>query len=53
VILMVNRKHVKSANDFYGAVKDVKEGDSTMLLVNRGGTTQFVAISVPKGKDRG
>ena len=53
VILMVNRKQVKSANDFYSAVKDVKEGDSTMLLVNRGGTTQFVAISVPKGKDRG
>jgi len=53
VILMVNRKQVKSANEFYDAVKDVKEGDSTMLLVNRAGTTQFVAISVPKGKDRG
>jgi serine protease Do len=53
VVLMVNRKQVKSVLEFQDAVKDIKEGDSTMLLVNRGGTTQFVAISVPKGKDRG
>jgi serine protease Do len=53
VVLMVNRKQVKSVREFQDAVKDIKEGDSTMLLVNRGGTTQFVAISVPKGKDRG
>jgi serine protease Do len=55
VVLMVNRKHVKTTNDFYDAVKDLKEGDSTMLLVKRGEATQFVAISVPKagGKDRG
>jgi serine protease Do len=53
VVLMVNRKQVKTAREFQDAVKDIKEGDSTMLLVNRGGTTQFVAISVPKGRDRG
>jgi serine protease Do len=55
VVLMVNRKHVKSTNEFYDAVKDVKEGESTMLLVKRGEATQFVAISVPKSatKDRG
>jgi serine protease Do len=53
VVLMVNRKQVKSSKDFYDAVKDVKEGESAMLLVKRGDATQFVAISVPKGKDRG
>ena len=54
VVLMVNRKHVKNANEFYDAVKDFKEGDSAMLLVKRGEATQFVAISVPKvTKDRG
>jgi serine protease Do len=53
VVLMVNRKQVKSAKEFYDTVKDVKEGDSTMLLVKRGDATQFVAIAVPKGKDRG
>jgi serine protease Do len=54
VVLMVNRKQVKTSNDFYDAIKDVKEGDSTMLLVKRGDATQFVAISVPKGsKERG
>jgi serine protease Do len=53
VVLMVNRKQVKTTNEFYDAVKDVKEGDSTMLLVKRGEATQFVAISVPKVKERG
>jgi serine protease Do len=55
IVLMVNRKQVKNANEFYDAVKGVKAGDSTMLLVKRGDATQFVAISVPKedNKDRG
>jgi serine protease Do len=53
LVLMVNRKQVKTSKDFYDAVKDVKEGDSAMLLVKRGDATQFVAISVPKGKERG
>jgi serine protease Do len=53
VVLMVNRKQVKTANEFYDTVKDVKEGDSTMLLVKRGEATQFIAISVPRTKDRG
>ena len=53
VVLMVNRKQVKTAQDFDNAVKDVKEGDSAMLLVKRGDATQFVAISAPKAKDRG
>ena len=53
VVLMVNRKQVKSASEFYDAVKDVKDGDSAMLLVKRGEATQFVAIAVPRGKERG
>ena len=53
VVLMVNRKQVRTSREFYDAVKDVKDGDSTMLLVKRGDATQFVAISVPKAKDRG
>jgi len=53
VVLMVNRKQVRTAQDFDNAVKDVKEGDSAMLLVKRGDATQFVAIAAPKPKDRG
>ena len=53
VVLMVNRKQVKTAQEFDNAVKDVKEGDSAMLLVKRGDATQFVAIAAPKPKDRG
>ena len=50
---MVNRKQVRTAQEFDNAVKDVKEGDSAMLLVKRGDATQFVAIAAPKAKDRG
>ncbi|HEX6834728.1 MAG TPA: DegQ family serine endoprotease [Rudaea sp.] len=50
VVLMVGRKSVKSAADFNNTVKDVKPGDSTMLLVKRGDNTQFVTISVPEAK---
>ena len=48
VVLRVGRASVKSAADFNSAVKDIKAGDSVMLLVQRGETTQFVAVTVPK-----
>jgi serine protease Do len=51
VITMVGRKSVKSAAEFNAAVKDVKPGESVMLLMRRGDATQFVAVTVPKGKD--
>ena len=48
VILMVGRKPVKSIGDFNTAVKDVKAGDSVMLLVRREDATSFIAVPVPK-----
>jgi len=48
VILMVGRKPVKSIGDFNAAVKDVKAGDSVMLLVRRDDATSFIAVPVPK-----
>ncbi|MEO7916169.1 MAG: PDZ domain-containing protein, partial [Dokdonella sp.] len=48
VILRVGRDSVKSAAEFNNSVKDIKSGDSVMLLVQRGETTQFVAVTVPK-----
>ncbi len=48
VVLMVGRKPVKSAEEFNGAVKDAKAGDSIMMLVKREDQTQFVAVPVPK-----
>ena len=50
IVLMVGRQPVTSANDFHAAVKDVKPGDSVMLLVKRNDATQFVTIAVPKAK---
>jgi serine protease Do len=50
VITMVGRKAVKSAAEFNAAVKDVKPGESVMLLMRRGDATQFVAVTVPKSK---
>jgi serine protease Do len=51
IVLMVGRQPVKSALDFQTAVKDVKAGDSVMLLVRRNEATQFVTIAVPKPKN--
>ncbi len=53
VVLMVGRKSVNSAGAFDAAVKHAKPGDSVMLLVRRGETTQFVAVTVPTQKGRG
>ncbi len=53
VVLMVGRQAVKTAAEFNSALKDVKPGDSAMLLVRRNEATQFVAVPVPKGKDNG
>lgn len=48
VILMVGRKSIKSAADFTAAAKELKVGDSVMLLVRRNDVTSFIAITVPK-----
>jgi len=50
IVLMVGRQPMRSANDFHAAVKDVKPGDSVMMLVKRNDATQFVTIQVPKAK---
>lgn len=51
VVLMVGRKSIHTAAEFGDAVKDVKPGDSVMLLVRRDDATQFIAVTVPKSKD--
>ena len=48
VVLKVGRSYVKNTAEFHGAVKDVKPGDSVMLLVKRGDAAQFVTLTVPK-----
>src|SRR5690606_8459643 len=48
IVLRVGRNSVKSAAEFNAAVKDLKPGDSVMFLVQRGESTQFVAVTVPK-----
>ena len=51
VVLKVGRSFVKNAAEFQSAVKDVKPGDSVMLLVKRGDAAQFVTLTVPKSKN--
>ena len=51
LVLMVGRKSIKSTGDFADAVKEVKPGDSVMLLVKRNEATQFVTIAVPTPKN--
>lgn len=50
VILMIGRKPVKSVGDFNTIVNATKPGDSVMVLVRREDQTQFLALTVPKGK---
>ncbi|MGA7297190.1 MAG: Do family serine endopeptidase [Rhodanobacteraceae bacterium] len=51
VILMVGQSKIGSVAQYKAATKDVKAGDTIMLLVrNRQGTTAFVTISVPGKK---
>ncbi len=44
VVVRVGRAAVGSPAELDRALRDVKPGDSVMLLVNRGGNAQFVAI---------
>jgi serine protease Do len=48
VVLQVGRVAVKSTAGFNEAIKDVKPGDSVMLLVKREAQTTFVVIPVPQ-----
>ncbi|MFT3792470.1 MAG: Do family serine endopeptidase [Rudaea sp.] len=48
VVLKVGRSYVKNAAEFQSAAKDLKPGDSVMLLVKRGDDAQFVTLTVPK-----
>jgi len=48
IVLMVGRKSVTSAGEFNSTVKQLKSGDSVMLLIRRNDVTSFVALEVPK-----
>jgi len=52
VILMVGRKSVKTPDEFNDEVKGAQPGDSVMLLVRRGEATTFIAVAVPKPKEK-
>jgi len=51
VILMVNQKKVGSVEAFREATTGVKPGDTVLLLVRRGDANNFIALTVPSGKD--
>ncbi|HWG11078.1 MAG TPA: Do family serine endopeptidase [Rhodanobacteraceae bacterium] len=48
VILRVGNKPVDNAAAFKAAGAGVQPGDTVLLLVSRGGASQFVAVTVPK-----
>lgn len=51
VILMVNQKKVGSVSAFRDATKDVKAGDTVLLLVRHGDQSGFIGLTMPSGKD--
>ncbi|MEO6171125.1 MAG: Do family serine endopeptidase [Lysobacter sp.] len=48
VVLAVGRESVGSAADFNRKLSAANPGDTVMLLVQRGGGSQFIAVGVPK-----
>jgi serine protease Do len=50
VILMVNQKKVGSVEAFRAATAGVKPGDTVLLLVRRGDSNNFIALTVPSDK---
>ena len=50
VILMVNQKRVGSVEAFRAATANVKPGDTVLLLVRRGDSNNFIALTVPNDK---
>ncbi|MEI7038193.1 DegQ family serine endoprotease [Fulvimonas yonginensis] len=50
VILRVNQQKVGSAAAFRAATRDVKPGDTILLLVRRDDVTNFVTLTVPSDK---
>lgn len=47
VVLRVGNKPIPSPTAFNTAVKQLKDGDSVMLLIQRNDVTSFVALTVP------
>lgn len=50
VILMVNQKKVGSVEAFRAATANVKPGDTVLLLVRRGDSSNFIALTIPSDK---
>lgn len=51
VILMVNQKKIGSVEAFRAATAGVKPGDTVLLLVRRGDSSNFIALTVPSDKN--
>jgi serine protease Do len=50
IILEINRETVRNLADYRRAISGLKKGESSLLLVQRGQTTSFVALRVPREK---
>jgi serine protease Do len=50
VVLRVGQQNVGSVSAFRAATRDVKPGDTVLLLVRRGDDTRFIALTVPSDK---
>ena len=51
VILMVNQRRVGSTAAFREATKELKPGDTALLLVRHGDQSGFVGLTIPKAGD--
>lgn len=52
VILEIDRKTVRNVSDYREAIAGLKKGASYLFLLQRGQTTSFIALRVPKERGR-
>ena len=50
VILMVNQQKVGSVAEFQAATKEVKPGNTVLLLVRRGDQSNFIGLTIPEDR---
>ena len=50
VVLMVNQQKIGSVAEFQAATREVKPGNTVLLLVRRGDQSNFIGLTVPEDK---
>lgn len=48
IIKKINKKDIKTVRDYNGIIKNLKKGDSVLMLIKRGDNSRFVSFRIPE-----